>query len=200
MNLGRTMPTIRARKVLTSCCAAAFLVLAFQPRATALDCGPLEALQLPDVRFTKVVAKQPATAAEGDATPRTAYCEGQGIIGDEIGFVIVLPDKASWNGKFFMAGVGGFAGSYNARSLVPALNKGYAGVMTDGKEGLLVPPKKEDELADAIARLLNDHDLRMRLAENGRQRAEEFRWERVAARVMDYYESFLEVQQTAVSS
>jgi phosphatidylinositol alpha-mannosyltransferase len=86
------------------------------------------------------------------------------------------------------------------RPVIASDIEGYSSVITHEKEGLLVPPKKDDALADAIARLLNDHDLRMKLAVNGRERAEEFRWERVAARVMDYYQSLLGVRQAAVSS
>lgn len=72
--------------------------------------------------------------------------------------------------------------------------EGYAGVITDGHDGLLVPPKDDEALADAIDLLLRDPRLRDRLAANGRQRAEEFRWERVARRVMDYYLTVLDSQ------
>lgn len=85
------------------------------------------------------------------------------------------------------------------RPVIASDIEGYSSVITHGKEGLLVPPKNDVELADAIAKLLNNHDLRMKLADNGRQRAEEFRWERVAANVIDYYDSFLSVRQAAVS-
>ena len=64
---------------------------------------------------------------------------------------------------------------------------GYSTVMTDGIEGFLVPPKDDAALADAIDSLLRDRGLRSRLAANGRRRVEEFRWERVAKRVMDHY-------------
>ncbi|MCL0029049.1 glycosyltransferase family 4 protein [Dehalococcoidia bacterium] len=64
---------------------------------------------------------------------------------------------------------------------------GYSGLITHGENGLLVPPKNGNELADAIATLIRDPDLRARLAVRGKERAGEFCWERVAAKVIDYY-------------
>lgn len=77
--------------------------------------------------------------------------------------------------------------------------EGYASVITHGVDGLLVPPKDDDQLAEAIATLLRDPDLRARLSSNGRHRADEFRWERVAGRVMDYYHQFLGDKQVSLS-
>ena len=77
--------------------------------------------------------------------------------------------------------------------------EGYAGVVTHGVDGLLVPPKDDEQLAEAIATLLRDPDLRARLSSNGLHRADEFRWERVAGRVMDYYHQFLGDKQVALS-
>lgn len=67
--------------------------------------------------------------------------------------------------------------------------EGYSSVITHGREGLLAPPKDEESLADAIAILLKDPQLRTDLGVNGRKRAEEFRWERVASNVLDYYQA-----------
>ena len=64
---------------------------------------------------------------------------------------------------------------------------GYKGVVRRGREGLLVPPGKPKAIAAAIAQLLNDHELREEMAANGPARAEEFSWERVTAKVDDYY-------------
>ena len=58
---------------------------------------------------------------------------------------------------------------------------------------------RADALAAAIAELLKDPALRERLAVNGRRTVEVFRWERVAGRVMDYYNSFLESRQAVIS-
>ena len=66
---------------------------------------------------------------------------------------------------------------------------GHAGVVTHGEQGLLVPPCDEQALIDAIRTLINDAALRRRLGSTGRQMVEDYRWERVAERVLDYYRS-----------
>jgi phosphatidyl-myo-inositol alpha-mannosyltransferase len=64
---------------------------------------------------------------------------------------------------------------------------GYKGVVRRRREGLLVPPRKPKAIATAIGELLDRDELRAEMAANGRQRAEEFSWERVTAKVDDYY-------------
>ena len=64
---------------------------------------------------------------------------------------------------------------------------GYKGVVRRGREGLLVPPKKPKAIAAAVARLLSDDELRATMGANGIARAQEFSWERVTAKVDDYY-------------
>jgi phosphatidyl-myo-inositol alpha-mannosyltransferase len=64
---------------------------------------------------------------------------------------------------------------------------GYKGVVRRRREGLLVPPRKPQLIATAIAELLEDDQLREQIAANGRLRAEEFSWERVTAKVDEYY-------------
>ena len=64
---------------------------------------------------------------------------------------------------------------------------GYKGVVRRGREGLLVPPRDPKALAVAIARLLDEPELRAEMSANGRQRAEEFGWPRVTAKVEEYY-------------
>ena len=64
---------------------------------------------------------------------------------------------------------------------------GYKGVVRRGREGLLVPPHEPKELATAIARLLDEPELRESMRAAGRARAEEFSWPRVTGRVEEYY-------------
>ena len=77
--------------------------------------------------------------------------------------------------------------------------EGYSSVITHGREGLLVPPKDEDALADALATLLKDATLRRRLATAGTMNVQEYRWERVARRVMDCYDASRDAWLDSVS-
>lgn len=64
---------------------------------------------------------------------------------------------------------------------------GYASVVTNGEEGLLVPPKKSGELARTLIPLLKDEKLRQQMGAKGRATAEKYSWERIAQRVVDHY-------------
>jgi phosphatidylinositol alpha-mannosyltransferase len=64
---------------------------------------------------------------------------------------------------------------------------GFASVMTDGREGLLVPPKDEAAMAQAIKKLIENPGLRTQFAVDGRATVNQYRWSRVADRVLDYY-------------
>jgi phosphatidylinositol alpha-mannosyltransferase len=71
--------------------------------------------------------------------------------------------------------------------------EGYSEVVRDGVEGLLVKPKDEEALADALSKLLLNKLLRERMGAMGRSRAEDYSWESIAQRVMDYYQRLLEL-------
>jgi phosphatidylinositol alpha-mannosyltransferase len=71
---------------------------------------------------------------------------------------------------------------------------GYRDVLSDGSEGLFVPPKDPQAIASALCRLLNDAPLRARLGYNGQQKARGFDWTRVADQVLAYYDDVLERQ------
>ncbi len=64
---------------------------------------------------------------------------------------------------------------------------GYREVVRSDIEGILVPPRDAGALAASLARLLDDADLAKRLGEAGRQRAQRYSWDRVAAEIEDIY-------------
>jgi phosphatidyl-myo-inositol alpha-mannosyltransferase len=68
---------------------------------------------------------------------------------------------------------------------------GYASVISNGKNGLLVPPKQEVPLAQAITGLMKNESLRKQLGENGRLASTSYGWDKIARRVMDYYAKIL---------
>jgi feruloyl esterase len=81
----------------------------------------LESLpQLPEVTITSVT----------EETQFAPHCKVAGVIGPEIHFELLLPEK--WNGKFVMGGGGGFVGSViNTSLMLGSLQAGYATVGTD---------------------------------------------------------------------
>jgi phosphatidylinositol alpha-mannosyltransferase len=78
------------------------------------------------------------------------------------------------------------------KPIVASRIEGYTSVVTHGFQGLLVPPKDETALADALALLIQNPELREEMGARGKEAVEEYRWERIAQRVMDYYISLME--------
>jgi phosphatidylinositol alpha-mannosyltransferase len=64
---------------------------------------------------------------------------------------------------------------------------GYKGVVRRGEQALLVPPRDHRALVVAISQLLADPAMRARFSEAGRERARQFSWENITAKVEDYY-------------
>ena len=64
---------------------------------------------------------------------------------------------------------------------------GYKGVVRRGEQALLVPPKVVAPLAAAIGTVLRDPLMRERMGAAGRERAIQFGWENITAKVDDYY-------------
>jgi phosphatidylinositol alpha-mannosyltransferase len=69
--------------------------------------------------------------------------------------------------------------------------EGYANVLTQGVDGLLVPPKDTRMLAQALLSLLLDEPLRQQMGAKGILKAKEYSWEHIAQRVLNYYQRIL---------
>jgi phosphatidylinositol alpha-mannosyltransferase len=78
-----------------------------------------------------------------------------------------------------------------AKPIVASNIPGYASVMSHGVEGLLVPPKDETALAQALITLLCDESLRLETGTRGRAKAEDYSWSHIAKKVMDVYSDVL---------
>ncbi len=74
------------------------------------------------------------------------------------------------------------------RPIVASNIDGFREVVTDGAEGLLVPPKNEEALAAALERLVLNPELRHQMGQQGRVTVQKYRWEGVAAQIVQCYE------------
>jgi len=73
------------------------------------------------------------------------------------------------------------------KPIVASSIDGYATVVADKVEGLLVPPGDAEMLARTLVSLLTDQALRQEMGAKGRAKALEYSWEKVAQNVLNYY-------------
>jgi glycosyltransferase involved in cell wall biosynthesis len=77
----------------------------------------------------------------------------------------------------------------SARPIVATSTGGIPEVVDDGVTGILVPPRDDRAMADAIVRLLKDNDLRQRMGLAGLKRARErFSAERMLRETLRVYQ------------
>jgi len=78
------------------------------------------------------------------------------------------------------------------RPIVAFRIPGYAEVLQDGAEGLLVEARSARALAAGLTRLLQDEELRRAMGQRGRIKAAAYDWSHVADRVLDFYEETID--------
>ena len=79
-----------------------------------------------------------------------------------------------------------------SKPIVASAINGYTSVMTDGVQGIMIPPKDKEALAEALIQMLNDEPLRHQMGKNGERKAKECDWPNVARKINDYYISLIE--------
>jgi len=80
----------------------------------------------------------------------------------------------------------------SGKPVIASRISGYSTVITDGEDGLLVPPKQEVPLARALTLLMKNEELRCKLGQRGLVASQKYGWDKVSIRVMDYYNKVLE--------
>ncbi len=72
--------------------------------------------------------------------------------------------------------------------VVAFANDGYKGLLKNKKGGVLVPPKDYKSLAKELEVLIKDESLRKRMGKMGLEEAQEYSWDKIAKRVLDFYQ------------
>ena len=76
-----------------------------------------------------------------------------------------------------------------AKPVVATRVGGLPDLVRDGENGFLVPPRDPPALADALAKLLRDRELRVRMGERGRERQRsEFDHDTMIDKIEELYE------------
>ena len=68
---------------------------------------------------------------------------------------------------------------------------GIPDVVRDGENGVLVPPRDSEALADAIIYLLKNEDVREKMGKNGRKKVKDYSWEKIAEETENVYLSLI---------
>ncbi len=108
--------------------------------------------------------------------------------------VSVVP--STWEENFGMVGLEAMAGG------TPVVASDLAGIrewLTDGENGLLVPPGDAAALASALITLLSNGELRKRMSQKARERAEEFDIHKKVEMLCTVYEEVLGHQAGGLS-
>jgi phosphatidylinositol alpha-mannosyltransferase len=66
--------------------------------------------------------------------------------------------------------------------------EGYATVLSNGVEGIAVPPRNSTKLAEAILKLIRDERLRQEMGARGKPRAEQFDWSLISQKLVGIYQ------------
>ena len=64
---------------------------------------------------------------------------------------------------------------------------GFQSVIKDGYNGILVDPKSEKSLAEAVKKLIDNPSLRTSLELNGRLSVEQYSWRKVTNSILRYF-------------
>ena len=83
--------------------------------------------------------------------------------------------------------------------IVASRIKGFTQVVDHEENALLCAPKDVPDLAEALARLIEDPKLRVLLSEHGQAAVETYRWEYVSEKILAYYQRILNLNARKMS-
>jgi phosphatidyl-myo-inositol alpha-mannosyltransferase len=112
-----------------------------------------------------------------------------GVLWRELGEADVLCAPSLAGESFGMVLIEAFAAG---TPVVASRIAGYTDVVTDGVDGVLVPPADPQALAEELQLLWHEPERMAAMGEAGRQSAERYAWPRIAEEVNEVYERAIE--------
>jgi phosphatidylinositol alpha-mannosyltransferase len=64
---------------------------------------------------------------------------------------------------------------------------GYRSLLSDGQEGILVPPNQQARLAEALSRLIENRPMRQEMGHKGWVKANLYSWDHITDQILDVY-------------
>jgi feruloyl esterase len=131
--LCRKQPEIKSRCRFGLWISLAFALILPRLLLAEQSCDGIKKLNLPATAITAVTsvsASSSRTLSQGTEV-KVALCRVEGVIEQQIGFELWLPESGRWNERLLGAGVGGSAGTFNYGDMARGVNAGYAAVSTD---------------------------------------------------------------------
>jgi len=98
-------------------------------------------------------------------------------------------------GTFEGLGLVYFEASAAGKASVATIDSGAAEAVIHEETGLLVPQNDPAAAAEALIRLLGDDNLRLRMGDAARRRAQRFSWDHLAERLVGAYEALVDGKQ-----
>jgi phosphatidylinositol alpha-mannosyltransferase len=78
------------------------------------------------------------------------------------------------------------------KPIIASAIDGFTSVLTDGVEGIAVPPRDINKLAEALFKLIRDKSLRQQMGDRGKPKAQQYDWSVLARKLLDFYTATLD--------
>jgi phosphatidylinositol alpha-mannosyltransferase len=86
------------------------------------------------------------------------------------------------------------------KPIIASAIDGFTSVLSDGVEGIAVPPRDTPRLAEALSKLIRDENLRREMGARGKPKAQQYDWSLVAHQVLDVYAEVLDREKQVKST
>jgi phosphatidyl-myo-inositol alpha-mannosyltransferase len=84
------------------------------------------------------------------------------------------------------------------KPIVATAIEGFRCVVTPGEDGILVKPRSSEQLKKALMKLINNPGMRRKMGENGRIKAQQYSWKKIARKIIETYAKVVEKPQPPV--